>query len=157
MLANVAQFDNDMRAERCRNGMIDCVRAGRYVFSAPVGYKNGLLNGEKNIIIDNSKAPFIKRVFELLATDLYSPENVRKIITDEGARLGTNTKISKQYFHSLIRNKVYKGIISIKGFNLGEIKGTYEPIINEELFDAVQNQVKSQFVRSESKEFAFTT
>lgn len=138
MLANVAQFDNDVRAERCKGGMIEAVRNGRYVFIAPVGYKNGTVNGEKNIIIDPDKAPFIKRAYELLATGLYCPEDVRKIISNEGARLGKGTKISKQYFHGIIRNKVYKGIINIKGFELGEVKGSFEPIVGAELFDMVQ-------------------
>jgi len=35
-------------------------------------------------------------------------------------------------------------------------QGKHKPIITKELYDAVQAQVKSQFVRSESKEFAFT-
>ena len=138
MLANVAQFDNDIRAERCKGGMIEGVRNGRYVFIAPVGYKNGTVNGEKNIIIDPEKAPFIKRAYELLATGLYCPEDVRKIISDEGAKLGKGTRISKQYFHGIIRNKVYKGIIEIKGFGLGEVKGSFEPVVSEELFDMVQ-------------------
>jgi len=137
-LANVAQFDNDIRSERCRNGMIECVRGGRYVFSAPVGYKNGILNGETNIVIDSSKAPFVKRIFDLVATGLYSQEDVRKIIIKEGLVIGEKTQISKQYFHKLIRNKVYKGVIDITGFKLGGIQGTYEPIISEELFDMVQ-------------------
>jgi DNA invertase Pin-like site-specific DNA recombinase len=35
MIANVAQFDNDVRAERCSNGMKDTIRDGRYVWMAP--------------------------------------------------------------------------------------------------------------------------
>lgn len=35
-------------------------------------------------------------------------------------------------------------------------QGKHEPIITKGLFDQVQEQVKSQFVRSEGKEFAFT-
>ena len=138
MLANVAQFDNDVRAERCKGGMIEAVRNGRYVFSAPIGYKNGIVNGEKNIIIDPEKAPFIKKIYELFATGLYQPEDVRKIIVKEGFILGKGTKISKQYFHKIIRNKVYKGIIEVKGFEIGEVKGSFEPIISEKLFDSVQ-------------------
>lgn len=138
MLANVAQFDNDMRAERCKNGMIDAVKAGRYVFLAPFGYKNGTVNGEKNIVVDNIKSSYVKRIFELLATNLYSPLEVRKIITEEGARLGSGTKLSKAYFHRIIRNKVYKGVIDSKTFNIGEIKGCFEPLISEELFEMVQ-------------------
>ena len=39
-MANIAQFDNDVRAERCSNGMREAVREGRYVWCAPVGYAN---------------------------------------------------------------------------------------------------------------------
>ena len=39
-IANVAQFDNDIRAERCAGGMKDAMRDGRYVWSAPIGYDN---------------------------------------------------------------------------------------------------------------------
>lgn len=35
ILANVAQFDNDIRAERSKNGMREAVREGRYVWRAP--------------------------------------------------------------------------------------------------------------------------
>ena len=35
-------------------------------------------------------------------------------------------------------------------------KGIHEPIITKELFQSVQEQVKSKFLRSEGKEFAFT-
>src|ERR1044072_3495278 len=40
IIANVAQFDNDVRTERCVRGMREAVREGRYVWMAPVGYDN---------------------------------------------------------------------------------------------------------------------
>lgn len=136
ILAAKSQLDNEERSLKCKGGMIEGVKAGRYVFGAPFGYKNGTVNGEKNIIIDDTKAHFVKQIFELLATGLYQPEAVRKIIIEEGARIGKKSSISKQYFHNIIRNKVYKGVID--SFGLGEIKGRFEPIISEELFDTVQ-------------------
>ncbi|MFA7049849.1 MAG: recombinase family protein [Patescibacteria group bacterium] len=142
VLAAKSQLDNEERGLKCRGGMIEGVRSGRYVFIAPFGYKNGVLNGEKNILIDEVKAKYIRRIFELLSTQLYSPEDVRKIITKEGARLGQNKVISKQYFHKIIRNKVYKGFIDVKSFNLGEIKGSFEPIVSEDVFDRVQLVLK---------------
>ena len=144
VIAGSAQFDNEIRSERCRNGMMEGVRGGRYVFIAPFGYINGTLNGEKNILVDETKSKYIKRIFELLSTQLYTPEDVRKIITKEGAKLGRGTTISKQYFHRLIRNKVYKGVIDINGFDLGEVKGSFSPIVSEELFDIVQDVLKKK-------------
>src|SRR5882724_11951022 len=40
IIANVAQFDNDVRTERSVNGMKDAMREGRYVGIAPLGYEN---------------------------------------------------------------------------------------------------------------------
>ena len=39
-MANIAQFDNDIRSERCAGGMKEAMRDGRYVWMATVGYKN---------------------------------------------------------------------------------------------------------------------
>ena len=134
-MANVAQLDNDIRAERTKNGMIEATRAGRYTFRAPFGYTKGMVNGEKNIVINDDKAKFIKRVFELLATGLYSQEEARQIINKEGAKIN-DKYLSKQYFYKLTRNKIYKGIVD--AFDLGEIRGSFEPIVSDELFDRVQ-------------------
>ena len=41
MLAAIAQFDNDVRAERTVSGMKSAVLAGRSVWQAPVGYRRG--------------------------------------------------------------------------------------------------------------------
>ena len=40
IIANVAQFDNDVRTERSVNGSRDAMREGRYVWVAPYGYLN---------------------------------------------------------------------------------------------------------------------
>jgi site-specific DNA recombinase len=136
VIASTAQFDNEIRSERCKGGMITAVQSGRYAFGAPFGYTNGVVNGDKNIVVDKERAPFVKRMFELLATGLYSQEDVRRIITEEGARLRSGAKIGKQYFHKMVRKKVYKGVID--SFDLGEIKGVFEPIVSNDLFDEVQ-------------------
>ncbi len=40
IIANVGQFDNDVRTERCIGGMREAINEGRYVWMAPIGYKN---------------------------------------------------------------------------------------------------------------------
>jgi len=37
-LAGVAELDNAIRAERCKNGMTARARAGWWVWKAPIGY-----------------------------------------------------------------------------------------------------------------------
>ena len=140
MLANVSQFDNDVRSERCKNGMIEAVRSGRYVWKAPVGYANAKINGSSNIKQDKAKAKFIKRIFELMATGLYQVEEMRKIINEEGF-LVNNKPVRKSYFHQLLRNKLYMGIIDVFDMN---VRGDFEPIVNEALFNKVQFILESK-------------
>ena len=50
---------------------------------APVGYKNVEINKRNVVVVDEEKAPFIKRLFELYASGL-SASQVRKILYEEG-------------------------------------------------------------------------
>jgi site-specific DNA recombinase len=49
MLAGFAEFDNDIRAVRCRNGLQDRIREGIYPYKPPVGYicEKNKLSGKK--------------------------------------------------------------------------------------------------------------
>lgn len=66
MFANVAQFDNDVRAERCSGGMRDAMRGGRYVWGAPIGYSNIRIAG-KATIGQSDMAPLVRDTFEMIA------------------------------------------------------------------------------------------
>ncbi|MFA6257737.1 MAG: recombinase family protein [Candidatus Paceibacterota bacterium] len=66
MFANVAQFDNDVRAERCAGGMKDAMRDGRYVWMATVGYKNVQVAGRATIAQDEIMSPLILKHLNLL-------------------------------------------------------------------------------------------
>jgi site-specific DNA recombinase len=138
MLANVAQFDNDVRAERCAGGMKDAMREGRYVWMASVGYENTKVNG-KATICPSKMAPFVKKVFEEVALGIDSLEAIRIRAEKEGLRLKNGKPLGKAYFYKLLRNKVYAGYIE----KFGEIhKGTFDPIISVELFDQVQRNLR---------------
>jgi len=56
----------------------------------------------------------------------------------------------------MLQNSFYYGVFEYPRKSGNWYTGKHEPIISKELFDLVQEQVKSQFVRSEGKEFAFT-
>ena len=56
----------------------------------------------------------------------------------------------------ILQNHFYYGVFEYPKNSGNWYKGKHEPLITKELFDAVQMQIKSQFVRSENKEFAFT-
>lgn len=141
MLSGFAQFDNDVRAERCAGGMKEAVREGRYVWMAPIGYDNVRVAGKATIAPNPIMAPLIKEVFEMVAKNNQSTEDIRKIVTSLGLHLKNGKPISKQYFYKILRNRVYIGMI--EKFKESH-KGLFEPIIEEGIFNQVQRVLKQR-------------
>ena len=140
IIANVAQFDNDVRTERCVGGLREAVREGRYVWTAPVGYSNSRMAGKSNIV-PNDMAPLMRQAFELINTGQYSVDEVHRMVTKRGLRTRSGKTTTKSHFHRLLRNEIYAGWIN----KFGERhKGTFEPIVPEALFKLVQNILKGK-------------
>jgi site-specific DNA recombinase len=78
LLGSVNQFYSDVLSERVRYRMGEAVKAGRFVWRAPLGYRNVQANGTKNLAIDSERAPMIRKAFELLATGSYKTDAVLK-------------------------------------------------------------------------------
>jgi len=128
IIANVAQFDNDVRTERSVGGMRDAFREGRYVWMAPIGYTNQKVGG-KTTIVQTEKAGLVKLAFEMMADRKHSINAIRETLSFMGLPQ------AKSQFYKMLKNELYTGWIC----KLGERnKGKYEPIISEELFNRVQ-------------------
>lgn len=139
VLASQAQFDNEVRAERCAGGMKDAMREGRYVWMAPIGYDNAKIDGRSTIMINPQKGMLMRKGFQMIASNTYTVEHVRKILTDEGLTGRKNKPLSKAYFYKAFSNELYCGVIK----KFGETHtGTFEPIVSKELFDQVQRVLK---------------
>lgn len=141
IIANVAQFDNDVRAERCSNGMREAMREGRYVWGAPVGYSNGAKLNGKPTIEPNDMAPLVAESFKLMATGLYKTQDLWRLMTKKGLHLKSGKSVSNQYFHEMLRNKLYTGWVE----KFGERhKGKFEAIVDEATFEQVQRVLKNK-------------
>ena len=144
IIANVAQFDNDVRTERSVNGSRDAMREGRYVWIAPYGYSNGEIAG-KSTIVQNEKAHIIQKAFEEVAKDQYPVDTIRHRLFPEGLVTRTGKMLTKSHYYRLLNNEAYAGWI----IKFGERhKGTFEPIISNELFEQVQRILKRRSHRS---------
>lgn len=134
-MANIAQFDNDVRTERSVNGMKEAVREGRYVWKAPIGYQNTRVAGKATISIHPKYGPLIKKGFELVAKNTDSVSSIYRQLVLEGFINSKGNPFSLGHFYLALREELYYG--KIKKF--GEIqKGTFTPLITEELFRQVQ-------------------
>ncbi len=138
-MANIAQFDNDIRAERSVGGMKEAMREGRYVWKAPIGYHNAKVAGKSTIVVDEVLGPLMQETFCLIATNAYTIEDIRVRMAEKGI---TNTKgkpVTRSYFYTMLSNPVYAGWI----IKFGEKhKGTFPPLVSEELFEQVQRVLK---------------
>ncbi len=140
IIANVAQFDNDVRAERCSNGMREAVREGRYVWTAPIGYSNVRI-AEKATIAPNDMAPLVHRGFQLVATSKYPTDEVWKILCKEGLVKKNGKPPARNYFYQMLRNRLFTARIE----KFGEVhKGLFKAIVDDELFDQVQRVLKNK-------------
>jgi site-specific DNA recombinase len=62
ILAGMAQFDNDLRADGTKVGMRAAVAKGRWVWFAPLGYLTGAVRqGQPSLLPDPTRAPLITR------------------------------------------------------------------------------------------------
>ena len=105
----------------------------------PYGYRKG---EDGRFAIDESKVEIIKGIFGRVAhgdsyTEISNDLNHRRIKT------GWGNKWNKSSYHAMVKNERYLGIYI---FDDVRIEGGMPTIISKELFDQVQNQLKSRKV-----------
>lgn len=124
IFASVAQFDNEMRSERSRGGMEDAARDGRWVWKAPLGYRNVRINGQGTIEPDPVTAPKVQYIFEQLSKGHQSLPTIRRRLAEMGL------PINRGYLYRLIENPVYLGRIESFG-GVYEGKPPFVPLVDE--------------------------
>jgi site-specific DNA recombinase len=128
------QVENERRGLNTKTGMRQAVREGRWVWKAPLGYKNNRLT--KLIEIDPATAPLIVEGFKMVEKGVYSADEVRMSLNAKGL------KCSKQNFLNILRNVLYKGKLKIEAWKEEPeviVNGVHKPLISEETFNNVQD------------------
>jgi site-specific DNA recombinase len=115
--------------DEVKKGMREKAEQGIYPGRAPYGYKNNRLT--RSIDIDESKAPIIRRAFELYATGRESLAILRKTII---ANYGLH--VSRSYLETILKNPFYIGQFVWRGVIYD---GTHTPLISLDLFQRVQD------------------
>lgn len=131
------EVENDRRALNVLHGMRRARKEGRWMASAPIGYKNTATeNGKKLIVPKEPEATILKHSFEKIATGQFSTEQIWRIAREKGLRSGKNN------FLIAMRNPVYCGKITVPKYRDEEqhlVQGLHEPLISEALFYKVQD------------------
>ena len=140
----------DALSENIRRGIRLKLSKGIWPQWAPIGYLND--RKTRTIIIDEGKAPFIKRVFELYSTSEYTLKDIRNKINPLGMAGRKDKPLSISQYQTMLKNPLYYGVFRYKG----EVyEGTHEPIITKKLFDRCQEVMRLRGKHKEPQQEKF--
>jgi len=146
----------DNLSEEVRKGLKQKAEQGIYPSKAPVGYKNVIEKSGKRIIeVDQEKAHYIKRAFELYATGNYSLSKLAKLLHQEGFGSPSGLTYYKSKMEYILKNPFYTGIFEYQGKRYEN--ASHEPLISSELYYLVQSKLKDpRKARSHTVKFPYT-
>ncbi len=136
VIAGFAEFDNNVRTERTKGGMIARVREGIWCWPTPIGYHKLKTGKGTNISPDPEKAPFVQLAFTEYVKGSYTYRGLAEMLAEKGLRTKFGAHPSFQSVEKMLHNPVYCGRIDV--FNESN-KSSFEPLISEALFNACQN------------------
>lgn len=135
-------------AEEVKRGMQERFSRGQIVSAPPLGY-----SVKDGIFVPDENAALINRIF----SDFANGKGIRTIameLNSEGYKTKQNNSFECRTIEYILQNPVYVGKLrksfdgrgSSKHFNNTEVeivKGHHEPIISDEMFNQVQEKLKS--------------
>ena len=158
ILGSQAKLENDNRGVNVKRGLRTRVEMGLWPGIAPLGYLNQKLMDKKcQLIVDPVRAPVVKQMFEKMAYEKWSG---RKIYNWLRFELNFHTRGNKPMtlsgVYRLLMTPFYYGLFEYPKKSGNWYQGKHKPLIDEELFQKVQAQMKRDQIVRENKEFAFT-
>lgn len=124
-------------SEEVKKGQEEKIRSGWLPTKPPLGYKTIGDKGHKIHILDESIAPFLRKIFELYSSGNYSMKAVLEITYTDGLRNRSGSKLVKSQIEKILQDPFYYG--AIRWNDALFANGKHEPLISKELFDKVQD------------------
>ncbi|MCH7492946.1 recombinase family protein [Patescibacteria group bacterium] len=134
----------DDLSEDTKRGLRQKAEMGWLPHFAPTGYINNRF--KKTIELDPKKASYVRKIFELYDSGLYTIKKIAKRLSDEGMTGRKGGKFSKTSVDNILRNLFYCGYFKYKGEIL---PGKHEPIISKEFWQRVQDRMAGRSRRTE--------
>ena len=128
----MAQSYVDSLSDNVRRSLDHKLRNGEWIGQAPIGYLNSKdEKGSSTVIIDEIKAPIIRKIFEEYATGAFTLGDMMRRSNEWGLRSRKNCSLSKAVIHNIIQQPFYYGEMKVKG----ELwPHNYTPIISRGVF-----------------------
>lgn len=158
ILCSQAKLENDNKSINVKRGMRARCEMGLWPVQPPTGYRKPNQRLAKcEVEIDPERADTIRQIFEKISYEKWSVSKVHAWL-----RYDLNFKTHRGFHLSLgnvfkiINNTFYYGRFEFPQGSGVWYEGKHKPIISKELFDETRNSIKSQVIKSQGKEFAFT-
>ena len=159
ILCSQAKLENDNKSINVKRGLRTRCEMGLRPGSPPIGYLNERHMDRKcEAIVDPERGPVIKKIFEKVAYEKWSGRKIYNWLKfDLNFKSATGKKgLALGNIYLILQNPFYYGVFEYPAKSGNFYTGKHTPLITKELFDQVQSQVKSNVLRVENKEFAFT-
>src|SRR5579871_525762 len=136
MLGAMNQYFSDALSDKTKFRMDAGVKAGRWLWIAPLGYLNNIQT--KTIQVDPKRGPLVRKAFELIDSSSYTnTKAVLKLVNGLGLRTHKDNEVTPQSWDRMLTNELYAGWIVSKKNNVRG-RGQHEALISEEIFNRVQ-------------------
>ena len=155
VLLSFAQFEREVTSERIRDKISASKRKGLWVGGmAPLGYDTK----DRRITVNEAEAERVRTIFRgyaelgslnLLMADLRKRGIVTKVRSLRSGEKFGGIPFTRGPLAHLLRNRFYIGEVTFKGEVL---KGEQTPIVENDLFEAVQASSRSRQTTTRSKE-----
>ena len=158
ILGSQAKLENDNRGINVKRGLRTRCEMGLWPGMAPVGYLNQKHIDKKcQVIVDPERAKVVKQMFEKMAYEKWSGRKIYHWLKFElNFKSVGNHNLALSNIYRTLQNTFYYGVFEYPKGSGNWYQGKHTPIINKELFDKVQEQLKRDKIVRQSKEFAFT-
>ena len=155
LLVGMAEFYSRNLSREIMKGMKQRALQGHLVFRPPFGFKREIIerqNGHKRTriisraVIDEKNAAIVKHIFELFDQGK-GYKSIIQALNDQGYRTDQGLRFRVYHVSKILRNRAYIGVLE---YNVWQdrghrdpflIPGFYPPIIDEALFNRVQEKL----------------
>ena len=158
ILCSQAKLENDNKSINVKRGMRARCEMGLWPVQPPTGYRKPNQRLAKcEVEIDPERADTIRQIFEKISYEKWSVSKVHAWLRyDLDFKTHRGFHLSLGNVFKIINNTFYYGRFEFPQGSGIWYEGKHKPIITKELFDEARNSIKSQTIKSQGKEFAFT-
>ena len=142
ILCSQAKLENDNRGVNVKRGIRAKCETGWRPCMPPLGYFTRGASGKgKDVIIDQERAPYIVKMFEMSAEGK-GGRHIRQWLEDRNVKTRGNKSIPLSMIYRILGSSFYYGKFEYPRKSGKWYKGQHEPLITKELFDQVQIQLR---------------